>query len=185
MGGGFEHTMGRMGQGTTYCSGEEGPYYSVVIGDGDPAPVSVMWHSAQGMGYHPCSSQPNYPMRGMDNVPSLSSPPGVMMQGGGGGGSPGGWYAHGIAFTDMAASVLLDHFAKQLEQAGSQSLEREDAETTSWGRWKMPQKDLETIVGVVSGHPSMRLLIRFTFSPQEQTRQARMMTSGWSSTRLG
>jgi hypothetical protein len=188
-GGGFQHTMMpmRMAQGAMYCAGEEGAFYTVGIGPGDPAPVSVVWNAGQ-MGWNPCSSRPpGHPTQGMEEIPSLSAPPGVMMQGGGGGGSPGAWYAHGIAFTEMPARALIAHFAQELESAGATSLAREDAESTSWGRWKMPTKDLETIVGVLAAHPSMRLLLRFTYSPKQQGRQVKMMTSNWSTSmsRLG
>lgn len=181
--GGFEHTMRpmAMAQGAIYCSGEEGPYYMLGIGAGDPAPVNLTWHSGQNMGWHPCSSRgPGHPME-MEDVPSLSAPPGVMIQGGGGGGSPGAWYAHGVAFTAMPARELLAHFASELEASGAKALAREDADTASWGRWKLPTKDLETIVGVVAAHPEMRLLLRYTYSPKVQGRQARMMGSTWSS----
>jgi len=184
--GGFEHTMRpmAMAQGAIYCSGEEGPYYMLGIGAGDPAPVTITWHSGQNMGWHPCSSRaPGHPMD-MEDVPSLSAPPGVMIQGGGGGGSPGAWYAHGIAFTSMPARELLAHFARELEASGAKPLAREDADTASWGRWKLQTKDLETIVGVVAAHPEMRLLLRYTYSPKVQGRQARMMTGMWSSSSL-
>jgi hypothetical protein len=188
-GGGFQHTMMpmRMAHGAMYCAGEEGAFYNLGIGPGDPAPVSVIWNAGQ-MGWNPCSSrQPGHPMQGMEETPSLSAPPGVMMQGGGGGGSPGAWYAHGIAFTEMPARALLAHFAAELEKTGATALAREDADTASWGRWKMPTKDHETIVGVVAAHPSMRLLLRYTYSPKQQGRQVRMMTGNWSSSlfRLG
>ena len=182
--GGFEHTMRPMpmAHGAIYCSGEDGPYYQLGIGAGDPAPVSITWQSGQNMGWHPCSSRAaGHPMRDMEDVPSLSAPPGVMIQGGGAGGSPGAWYAHGVAFTAMSAGDLLAHFARELEAAGANKLAREDADTASWGRWKMPTKDLETIVGVVAAHPEMRLLLRYTYSPNVQGRQARMMGSTWSS----
>ena len=188
-GGGFQHTMMPMpmAQGAMYCAGEEGAFYNLGIGAGDPAAVSVMWNAGQ-MGWNPCSSRrPGHPMQEMEEIPSLSAPPGVMMQGGGGGGSPGAWYAQGIAFTTMSAKTLLAHFASELETVGANELAREDAETASWGRWKLPTKDLETIVGVVAAHPEMRLLLRYTYSPKVQGRQARMMGSTWASSfrRLG
>ena len=57
--GGFEHTMRpmAMARGAIYCSGEEGPYYMLGIGAGDPAPVNLTWHSGQNVGWHPCSSR--------------------------------------------------------------------------------------------------------------------------------
>jgi hypothetical protein len=117
----------------------------------------------------------------MEEIPSLSAPPGVMMQGGGGGGSPGAWYAQGIAFTEMSARALLDHFAKELESGKSTPIAREDGDAASWGRWKIPTKDLESIVGVIAAHPKMRLLLRYTYSPAQQERQNRMtFGSGWS-----
>jgi hypothetical protein len=188
-GGGFQHTMMpmRMAQGAMYCAGEEGPFYTLGIGPGDPAPVSVMWNAGQ-MGWNPCSSrQPGHPMQEMEEMPSLTAPPGVMMQGGGGGGSPGAWYAQGIAFTAMPARGLLDHFAKELETGRATLIAREDGDSASWGRWKMPTKDLESIVGVIAAHPEMRLLLRYTYSPKQQGRQVRMMTGNWSSSsfRLG
>jgi hypothetical protein len=182
--GGFEHTMRpmAMAQGAIYCSGEEGPYYQLGIGARDPAPVTITWQSGQNMGWHPCSSnRPGHPMRDMEDVPSLSAPPSVMIQGGGAGGSPGAWYAHGVAFTAMRAGDLLAHFARELEASGAKELAREDADTASWGRWELPTKDVETIVGVVAAHPEMRLLLRYTYSPKMQRHQARMMGSTWSS----
>lgn len=185
-GAGFQHTMRpmRMTQGTMYCAGEEAPFYSLGIGAGDPAPVSVMWNSGQ-MGWNPCSSRaPGRPMEEMEDIPSLSAPPGVMMQGGGGGGSPGAWYAQGIAFTEMSPRALLDHFAKELESGKATPIARDDGNAASWGRWKMPMKDLESIVGVIAAHPKMRLLLRYTYSPKQQDRQNRMsFGSSWS--RLG
>jgi hypothetical protein len=118
----------------------------------------------------------------MEDVPSLSAPPGVMMQGGGGGGSPGAWYAQGIALTEMAPRALLDHFAKEIESGKAALISREDGESASWGRWKLPTKDLESIVGVIGAHPKMRLLLRYTYSPKQQDRQSRMSRGfGWSS----
>jgi hypothetical protein len=182
-GGGFQHTMMpmRMAQGAMYCAGEDGAFYTLGIGGGDPAPVSVMWNAGQ-MGWNPCSSQrPGHPMREMEEIPSLSAPPGVMMQGGGGGGSPGAWYAQGIAFTEMSPRALLDHFAKELESGKATAIAREDGDSASWGRWKMPTKDLESIVGVIGAHPKMRLLLRYTYSPAQQERQNRMtFGSGWA-----
>jgi hypothetical protein len=185
-GGGFQHTMApmRMAGGAMYCAGEEGAFYTLGIGAGDPAPVSLMWNSGQ-MGWNPCSSRtPGHPMQGMEEIPSLSAPPGVMMQGGGGGGSPGAWYAQGIAFTEMSPRALLDHFAKELEGGKATLIAREDGNAASWGRWKIPTKDLESIVGVIAAHPKMRLLLRYTYSPKQQDRQNRMsFGSSWS--RLG
>lgn len=182
-GGGFQHTMmpTRMAQGAMYCAGEDAPFYTLGIGAGDPAPVSVMWNRGQ-MGWNPCSSRPpGHGMGEMEEIPSLSAPPGVMVQGGGGGGSPGAWYAHGIAFTDMPPGALLDHFATELERLGATPIAREDGPSASWGRWKIPTKDFESIVGVVGAHPEMRLLLRYTYSPAQQDRQNRMMSgSGWS-----
>ncbi len=182
-GGGFQHTMTpmRMAHGAMYCAGEEGAFYTLGIGPGDPAPVSLMWNSGQ-MGWNPCSSgMPGHPMQDVEQIPSLSAPPGVMMQGGGGGGSPGAWYGQGIAFTEMSPRALLDHFAKELEIGKATPIAREDADSASWGRWKMPTKDLESIVGVIGAHPKMRLLLRYTYSPAQQERQNRMtFRSGWA-----
>lgn len=52
--------------------------------------------------------------------------------------------------------------------------------STAWGRWKLPQDDLETIVVVVAVMPEMRLLEQHTFSPsrQERSRQRSMWSSG-------
>ena len=184
-GGGFQHTMApmRMTQGALYCAGEEGPFYTILIGPGDPAPVNVMWNA--GLGGNPCSSRgPGHPMHEMEDVPSLSAPPGVMMQGGGGGGSPGAWYAQGIALTEMPPRALLDHFAKELDSGKAALIAREDGESASWGRWKMPEKDLESIVGVIGAHPTMRLLLRYTYSPAQQKRQNRLSHGfGWSAMR--
>jgi hypothetical protein len=184
-GGGFQHTMVpmRMRHGALYCAGEEGPFYTIGIGPGDPAPVSVMWNA--GLGGNPCSSRgPGRPRDEMEDVPSLSAPPGVMMQGGAGGGSPGAWYAQGIAFTEMAPRALLDHFAKELETGKAVLIAREDGDSASWGRWKMPTKDLESIVGVIGAHPKMRLLLRYTYSPAQQERQNRTFLGfGWSAMR--
>lgn len=185
-GGGFQHSMMpmRMAQGAMYCAGEEGPFYTLGIGAGDPAPVSLMWNAGQ-MGWNPCSSrQPGHPMQGMEEIPSLSAPRGVMMQGGGGGGSPGAWYAQGIAYTEMPPRELLDHFAKELETGKATPIARDDGNDASWGRWKLPTKDLESIVAVIAAHPKMRLLLRYTYSPAQQDRQSRMFRgSGWSALR--
>ena len=182
-GAGFQHTMMpmRMAHGAMYCAGEEGAFYTLGIGAGDPAPVSLMWNSGQ-MGWNPCSSaMPGHPMQDVEQIPSLSAPPGVMMQGGGGGGSPGAWYGQGIAFTEMSPRALLDHFAKELESGKATPIAREDGDAASWGRWKMPTKDLESIVGVIGAHPKMRLLLRYTYSPAQQERQNRMtFGSGWA-----
>jgi hypothetical protein len=183
-GGGFQHTMTpmRMAHGAMYCAGEEGAFYTLGIGPDDPAPVNLMWNGGQ-MGWSPCSSQmPGHPMQEMEHIPSLSAPPGVMMQGGGGGGSPGAWYGQGIAFTEMSPRELLDHFAKELENGKATPIAREDGDAASWGRWKMPTKELESIVGVIAAHPKMRLLLRYTYSPaQQQRQQNRMFRSvGWS-----
>jgi hypothetical protein len=187
-GAGFQHTMMpmRMAQGAMYCAGDEGTFYTLGIGPGDPAAVSIMWNGGQ-MGWNPCSSRsPGHPMQGMEEIPSLSAPPGVMMQGGGGGGSPGAWYAQGVAFTEMPPRALLDHFAKELEDGKATLIAREDGDSASWGRWNMPMKDLESIVGVMGAHPKMRLLLRYTYSPAQQQRQNRMLfSSGWSFSRHG
>ena len=61
------------------------------------------------------------------------------------------------------------------------NLAREDSASAAWGRWKIPTKDYESIVGVVGAHPKMRLLLRYTYSPAHQDRQNRMMSgSGWA-----
>ena len=177
-GAGFQHSMTspRMAHGATYCAGEDGPFYTLGIGAGDPAPVSVLWNGGQ-MGWNPCSSRAGHPVQGMEDIPSLSAPPGVMVQAGGGGGSPGAWYAQGLAFTDMPARTLVDHFAEQLAATQATQLAREDADSASWGRWKLPTKDLETIVAVIAARPAMRLLLRYTFSPGQQRRQNWMVQS--------
>lgn len=186
LGGGFEHSMrpyGMPGQGAVYVAVEHGPFYTLGIAAGQPAAVTVGWHA--GGGWHAYGAGSQHHGGSMEDLPSLSSPPGVLVQGGGGGGGPGAWYAHGIAFTDLEPHTLLDHYAQELEKSGCERLAREDAATACWGRWKMTVKDFETIVAVVAAHPSMRLLLRYTFSPRDQDRQKRMMTSGWSSVRIG
>jgi hypothetical protein len=81
----------------------------------------------------------------------------------------------------MSSRELLDHFAKELERGKATPIARDDGKAASWGRWKMPTKDLESIVGVIAAHPKMRLLLRYTYSPGQQERQNRtVFGSSWS-----
>ena len=77
----------------------------------------------------------------------------------------------------MPARTLVDHFAEQLAATQPTQVAREDADSASWGRWKLPTKDLETIVAVIAARPAMRLLLRYTFSPGQQRRQNWMLQS--------
>jgi hypothetical protein len=84
----------------------------------------------------------------------------------------------------MPPRELLDHFAKELETGKATPIARDDGNDASWGRWKLPTKDLESIVAVIAAHPKMRLLLRYTYSPAQQDRQSRMFRgSGWSALR--
>ena len=82
-----------IGSSKTYCKGEAPPWYSVSVFTPAGAPIAVRAHvdlinpNPFPGGFGPCSQPPGpQPMNGLNKLPPLRAPAGVVMRGSGGGG---------------------------------------------------------------------------------------------------
>jgi hypothetical protein len=187
LGYGFVSAMGGPGgppQTRVFCKGEDGPFYRADIRPGDPPVVAVTYNYGQSGIPHPCSKEP-FPRMGMhqpDVVPTLQGPPGVPIQGGGGGGGSDSWQTSGSALTEMAAAVLMDHFASQLEHQGCVLIDRGSAGPVAWSRWRLKKPGWEALVVVIEQSKDLRYLMLLAQSERAQKQMRTWQTaSGWSS----
>lgn len=131
-----------------FCKGEKPPWYSVTVWAPPNAPFDVrahidFIHPATGTGNMwsgPCSPQSApQPGGGLNKLPTLRAPDGVLL-GGGMGGSSGNdrQTSEANATTKLTASDLETAFGQQLAAAGWTRLARGADGPVAWSTWKLP-----------------------------------------------
>ncbi len=145
--GGFVQTF--PGTSRMYCKGEQPPWYSVSIFTPTAAPIDVRAHieftnpnvPAGGSYVGPCSAQPQGVQvgGGLNKLPALKPPDGVVLRGGMGGMSGNDRQSSEAgATTKLSASDLESAFAPQLAAAGWTRLARGADGPVAWSTWKIP-----------------------------------------------
>ena len=144
--GGFQPAV--VGTYRMYCKGEQPPWYSVNIFTPSAAPIDVRAHVEfmnpyvpAGSSYMgPCSAQPQgIQMSGLNRLPALRAPDGVVL-GGGMGGSSGGdrQTSEATATSKLGASDLESAFAQQLVAGGWTKIAQGADGPVAWSTWKVP-----------------------------------------------
>jgi hypothetical protein len=131
-----------------FCKGENPPWYSVTVFAPPSAPLDVrahidFIHPAIGTGntyVGPCSTQNQPPMHGgLNKLPALRPPDGVLLRGGMGGMSGNDRQtSEANATTKLSASDLETAFAQQLAAAGWTRVARGADGPVAWSTWKLP-----------------------------------------------
>jgi len=132
-----------------YCKGENPPWYSVTVFTPPSAPIDVRAHvelvnpnSQPGSTYMgPCSAQPGAVQMGggLNKLPALRAPDGVLLRGGMGGSSGmDRQSSEAGATTKLTASELEAQFAQQLAAAGWTKIARSADGPVAWSTWKVP-----------------------------------------------
>lgn len=145
-GGGFMPsgmTMSRM-----YCKGANPPWYSVNVFQQPPAPFDVRVHidflnpmkDAGGSYVGPCSPQQQMPMGGgLNKLPALRAPDGVVLRGGmGGSGSNDRQSSDTSAVSTLSVADIASAFEQQLIAAGWTRLARNADGPVAWSTWQLP-----------------------------------------------
>ena len=145
--GGFQPAV--VGTYRMYCKGDQPPWYSVNIFTPPTAPIDVRVHLeltnpnlAAGSTYMgPCSAQPQGVQMGggLNRLPALRAPDGVIL-GGGMGGSSGGdrQTSEATATSKLGASALESAFAQQLVAGGWTKIAHGADGPVAWSTWKVP-----------------------------------------------
>ncbi|HEV8655422.1 MAG TPA: hypothetical protein VGR85_07925 [Candidatus Limnocylindria bacterium] len=137
------------GTSRMYCKGENPPWYSVNIITLPSAPIDVRAHveftspnvQAGSTFMGPCSAQPQGVQvgGGLNKLPALHAPDGVILRGGMGGMSGNDRQtSESGATTKLSASDLEAQFAQQLVAAGWTKLARSADGPIAWSTWKLP-----------------------------------------------
>ncbi|HEV8670236.1 MAG TPA: hypothetical protein VGS01_05815 [Candidatus Limnocylindria bacterium] len=145
--GGFVQTFA--GLSRMYCKGEQPPWYSVSVYTPTAAPIDVRAHveftnpnvPAGGSYVGPCSAQPQGVQMGggLNKLPALKAPDGVILRGGMGGMSGNDRQSSEAgATTKLSASDLEAQFAQQLAAAGWTKVARGADGPIAWSTWKIP-----------------------------------------------
>jgi hypothetical protein len=131
-----------------YCKGEQPPWYSVNIFTPSSAPIDVRVHleltnpnaPAGGSYMGPCSAQqPGVQMGGLNKLPALRAPDGVILRGGMGGSSGSDRQtSEATATSKLGASDLESAFAQQLAAAGWMKIAHGADGPVAWSTWKVP-----------------------------------------------
>src|SRR5437879_1755791 len=132
-----------------YCKGEQPPWYSVNIFTPPATPIDVRAHVEftnpcvpAGTSYMgPCSAQPQGVQvgGGLNKLPALKAPDGVVLRGGMGGMSGNDRQSSEAgATTKLSASDLEASFAQQLAAAGWTKLAHGADGPVAWSTWKIP-----------------------------------------------
>jgi hypothetical protein len=133
----------------TYCKGEQPPWYSVNIFTPPTAPIDVRAHveftnpniQAGSTYLGPCSAQPAGAQigGGLNKLPALRAPDGVLLRGGMAGSSGSDRQtSEAGATTRLSASDLESQFALQLTAAGWTKIARSADGPVAWSTWKVP-----------------------------------------------
>jgi hypothetical protein len=131
-----------------FCKGENPPWYSITVFAPPSAPFDVrahidFIHPAIGTGntyVGPCSTQNVPPMSGgLNKLPALRAPDGVLLRGGMGGMSGNDRQtSEANATTKLTANDLETAFAQQLAAAGWTRVARGADGPVAWSTWKLP-----------------------------------------------
>jgi hypothetical protein len=146
-GGGFVQTF--PGTNRMFCKGENPPWYSVNIYTPPSAPIDVRAHVeftnpnalAGGSYVGPCSPTPQGVQigGGLNKLPALRAPDGVVLRGGMGGSSGmDRQTSEAGATTKLSANDLETQFAQQLAAAGWTRIARGADGPVAWSTWKIP-----------------------------------------------
>lgn len=142
-GGGFVSTMGPANT-VIYCKGTTGPTFNVTVWTrtGSPNDVRVNYEPVdprQSGGYGPCNQPPlGGPGRGMDRLPTLRAPDGIVLQQSGGSGGGNRQASEATATTTRTPRELEAHFAQQLATAGWSKIGSGADDSLAWSTWKVP-----------------------------------------------
>lgn len=145
-GGGFMPsgmTMSRM-----YCKGANPPWYSVNVFQQAPAPFDVRVHidfinpnkDAGGSYLGPCSPPQQMPMGGgLNKLPVLRAPDGVVLRGGMGGSAGNDRQSSEASATSkLSVADIASAFEQQLIAAGWTRLARSADGPVAWSTWQLP-----------------------------------------------
>jgi len=146
-GGGF--VPSGMNVSRTYCKGEQPPWYSVSVFQLPSAPFDVRAHidfvnPSLGFGgtyTGPCSAQQAVPAGGggLNKLPTLRAPDGVVLRGGGGGMSGGDRQSSDAgAVSKLSVGDIESGFEQQLVAAGWTRLAASASGPVAWSTWQLP-----------------------------------------------
>ena len=134
-----------IGSSKTYCKGESPPWYSVSVFTPAGAPIDVRAHvdlinpNPFPGGFGPCSQPPGpQPMNGLNKLPPLRAPAGVVMRGSGGGGGNDRQSSEATATSKTSAVDLETAFAQQLVAAGWSRIAGATSGPIALSTWKLP-----------------------------------------------
>jgi hypothetical protein len=134
-----------IGTSRTFCKGEAPPWYTVSVFTPAGAPLDVRAHieliNANPFpgAFGPCSQPPgSQPMNGLNKLPPLRAPAGVVMRGSGGGGGSDRQSSEATATTKTSAADLETAFAQQLVAASWSRLAGGASGPIAWSTWKLP-----------------------------------------------
>lgn len=142
-GGGFVSTFGPANT-LMFCKSTTGPTFNVTVWPrpGSPNDVRVNYeppNPQQSGGYGPCNPPPaGGPGAGMDRLPRLQPPDGVVLQQSSGGGGGNRQASEATATTARSPRELEAHFAQQLAAAGWTKTGSGADTTLAWSTWKVP-----------------------------------------------
>lgn len=142
-GGGFVSTIGPANT-LMFCKSTTGPTFNVTVWTrpGSPNDVRVNYeppNPQQSGGYGPCNPPPaGGPGAGMDRLPRLQPPDGVVLQQSGGSGGGNRQASEATATTTRSPRDLEAHFAQQLAAAGWTKTGSGADTTLAWSTWKVP-----------------------------------------------
>lgn len=144
--GGFQPAV--VGTYRMYCKGEQPPWYSVNIYTPSAALIDVRAHveflnpnlSAGGSYIGPCSAQQQgIQMSGLNKLPALRAPDGVLLRGGLGGSAGNDRQTSDAgAVSKLSVADIESAFETQLVAAGWTRLARNADGPVAWSTWKLP-----------------------------------------------
>jgi hypothetical protein len=146
-GGGFQPSG--MAVSRMYCKGEQPPWYSISVFQVPSAPFDVRAHidfvnpavSFGGTYAGPCSAQQTVPMGGggLNKLPTLRAPDGVILRGGmGGSGGSDRQTSDAGAVSKLSVSDIESAFETQLVAAGWTRLAHNADGPVAWSTWQLP-----------------------------------------------
>jgi hypothetical protein len=132
-----------------YCKGEQPPWYSVSVSEVPAGPFDVRAHidfvnPSLGFGgsyIGPCSAQPQgvMPGGGLNKLPTLRAPDGVVLRGGmGGSAGMDRQTSDAGAVSKLSVGEIEAAFEQQLVAAGWTRLAGNASGPVAWSTWKIP-----------------------------------------------
>lgn len=141
-GGGFVSSIGPANT-SMFCKGTTGPTFNLTVWTrpGSPNDVRVGYEppfAQQGGGFGPCNPPPaGGPGAGMDRLPRLQPPDGVVLQQSGGSSGGNRQASEATATTTRSPRDLEAHFAQQLAAAGWTKTGSGADTTLAWSTWRV------------------------------------------------